>query len=427
MAEQVGKFLTELPELTTPIEDDLMYIVDDDTSKKITLKNLKSVVGGEDVTGTASGTVATFIDGGDDKPLKECEVSIEATQSGSGTPSPSNVRPIVGRSEVNINVEGRNRFEITMSSYTTSGVTATVADGYITLSGTASANITMNMRTNRINFSEIGDLYKLVDDGNFTFSANTIYLNIRYYDENGSAISNQALNSGKEMDLTIPSNAVTYMPMIIIRSGVTANGTIKPMLILKTDTETTFESYNGSITTISLGRTVYGGTLDVVRGVLKVTDKYFTYSSCTMYGQYQGHQLFYVDIPNYSTEPIANIGDGTSTAELTSNMFTKVSGTTMLDGEIRTQQQNTPTRFYFNWDSATTEAEMNDILAQDNLQVVAELATPQTYTLTPEEVSTILGYNNISADSGDVIAVYVRDLNITINDLINRVTALENE
>lgn len=364
MAEQTGKFLTELPELTTPIEDDLMYIVDDDTSKRITLKNLKSVVGGEDVTGTASGSVATFIDGGDDKPLKECEVSIEATQSGSGTPSPSNVRPIVGRSEVNVSVEGRNRFEITMSSYTTSGVTATVADGYITLSGTASANITMNMRTNRINVSEIGDLYKLVDDGNFTFSANTIYLNIRYYDENGSAISNQALNSGKEMDLTIPSNAATYMPMIIIRSGVTANGTIKPMLILKTDTETTFEPYNGSITTIPLGSTVYGGTLDVTRGVLKVTWGY---------------------IASYNGESLPS--------EWISDRDEYQAGTT-----------------------PTTGAE-----------VAYKLTTPQTITLTPTEVQTILGYNNISADSGEVSVVYVRDLNITINDLINRVTALENE
>lgn len=49
---------------------------------------------------TVSGSVVTFSDALPNSPLLACKASIEATQSGSGTPSPDNPRPINGFSEV---------------------------------------------------------------------------------------------------------------------------------------------------------------------------------------------------------------------------------------------------------------------------------------------------------------------------------------
>ena len=104
MAEQVGKFLTELPELETPTDGDLMYIVDDETtSKKVTMANLKRVLGGN-VTGTVEGASVSFSDGADGIPMEECEVTIVPIQTGSGTPSPSNIRPISGHTDVTVTV-----------------------------------------------------------------------------------------------------------------------------------------------------------------------------------------------------------------------------------------------------------------------------------------------------------------------------------
>lgn len=45
---------------------------------------------------TETGAVASFTDGADDVPVKDMTVAIEPVQSGSGDPSPSNVRPISG-------------------------------------------------------------------------------------------------------------------------------------------------------------------------------------------------------------------------------------------------------------------------------------------------------------------------------------------
>lgn len=55
--------------------------------------------------------------------------------------------------------------------------------------------------------------------------------------------------------------------------------------------------------------------------------------------------------------------------------------------------------------------------AVSGVKLVYPLATPTTYTLTPTEVSTLLGENNVWADSGDVEMTYRRDISIVINNL----------
>ena len=56
-------------------------------------------------TDTASGSVASFADGAN-VPVKSLIVNIDPVQSGSGDPSPDNVRPISGWSEVNVRHSG---------------------------------------------------------------------------------------------------------------------------------------------------------------------------------------------------------------------------------------------------------------------------------------------------------------------------------
>lgn len=53
------------------------------------------------VYGEASGSIAEF-DDGSNKPMSKCIVEIKAVQSGSGDPSPTNIRPISGFTEANI-------------------------------------------------------------------------------------------------------------------------------------------------------------------------------------------------------------------------------------------------------------------------------------------------------------------------------------
>jgi hypothetical protein len=59
-------------------------------------------------------------------------------------------------------------------------------------------------------------------------------------------------------------------------------------------------------------------------------------------------------------------------------------------------------------------------------QVVYPLTTPVTYQLTPTEVRSLLGVNNVWADCGDITELkYTRDLNLCLQDIIARIEALE--
>ena len=51
------------------------------------------------------------------------------------------------------------------------------------------------------------------------------------------------------------------------------------------------------------------------------------------------------------------------------------------------------------------------------VQLVYELATPQTYQLTPQEVKTLLGTNNVWTDIGNVSVTYVADTKLYIEKL----------
>ena len=64
--------------------------------------------------------------------------------------------------------------------------------------------------------------------------------------------------------------------------------------------------------------------------------------------------------------------------------------------------------------------------AMNGVQLVYELATPLTIQLTPTAVKSLLGQNNIWADTGDIDkAEYQRDATTTINDILARLEALE--
>ena len=59
---------------------------------------------------TASGDIASFPDGADGLPVKDLTVGIEPVQSGTGDPSPTNVRPISGWTGANVTRTGKNLF-----------------------------------------------------------------------------------------------------------------------------------------------------------------------------------------------------------------------------------------------------------------------------------------------------------------------------
>lgn len=421
MAEQVGKFLTELPELETPTDGDLMYIVDDETtSKKVTMANLKRVLGGN-VTGTVEGASVSFSDGADGIPMEECEVTIVPSQDLHGYS-----KPWAGGA-------GKNKLPNTGSTTVTpQGITFTVnSDGSITANGKATATASFRIVTTT-------DLYKLPAGSYIISGGKGANRAIGFKTVDGTTQYN---NSGDTSFTLSEETTWDYIFIRIANGEVLDNETFYPMIRTSgnddwepysnicpisghTDVTVTVASTSGGSgddTTVSLGRTVYGGTLDVTTGELKVTKRIITENDFTMMGGgASGGGLNYFQIP--STEPQAMSGEAISNM-LEQNQSGWSSTTPCFTTNTGSAPTIYPVRVYA---SSTDLATFKTDYA--GLQIVYTLATPQTFNLTPTQVETLLGQNYVSHDGGgNIKVVYIRDLDIVINDLIDRVTALENE
>lgn len=163
-----------------------------------------------------------------------CKVSWEPTQEGSGTPSPENIRPIKGRDSVSITHTGKNiipypyeRIKKVGDSYTESGITYTLLnDGAIHFAGIPKSAFGMTIARN--NLSRFG---KLVTSGKI------------FYDSNNNQTFIYPFKLGEKVSETV-------YPQIEV--GTTATSYEAPM--------------GHRITTLTLPRTIYGGTVDAVTG-----------------------------------------------------------------------------------------------------------------------------------------------------------------
>ena len=73
--------------------------------------------------------------------------------------------------------------------------------------------------------------------------------------------------------------------------------------------------------------------------------------------------------------------------------------------------------------SLTSESAINTYLVGNPVELVYELATPITYQLAPTQVTTLLGTNNIWADTGDTAVGYVADTKRYIDKKLGELVA----
>lgn len=326
---------------------------------------------------SASGAIASFPDGAKDFPVKSLEVDIEPKQSGSGTPAPDNVRPITGYDNVVVTRAGKNLFDM----YGKDGKNAISknvflkAGTYTTSASGISGNYATYVRRATTEGSITGEiLASKVNQGNFTFtlSSDTAIV-VHWYEPNDSS----ATLAGQTYQLEVGSSATTYSP------------------------------YTGSTYTIPLPSTVYGGTLNVTTGTLTV-DRAMVDLGTLTWGtgstSQTGKVRFRTDsikteiVKAESASVMGNI-ICSSYANTTANQsYTCVIGICVDNiGSVYVYDPNYS-------DAATFKTAMNGV------QLVYELATPTTVSLTPTEIKTLLGDNNIFSDSGDVAVVYSADI-----------------
>ena len=316
--------------------------------------------------------IATFT--GADAPLDSLKASIVGVQSGSGDPSPSNVRPITGWSSCEVTRTGKNLID-----------------------GSIEWKININNAGTIVTSTSYKGWFCKVNQGEkYTISQDST-----------SAIVYAFFTEKPEV------GSVSYEGQRVVVSGETTATFTAPIdgyICWRTDIltgdyhyqleagdqATTYEPYNGTNVLISFGQDVYGGVLNVSTGELTITyiciiiDKNtsITFNSSINGCVYQNSGF----VPSISPETIGNYISNRLKAHINSGI-SSMSNEFTVDGI---------SAIIFKVDGLTTLEAYKTWLETNNLQFVAPLATPQTIQLTPTQVRTIQGNNNVFVDCGEV-------------------------
>lgn len=342
---------------------------------------------------TASGSIANF-----ETPLQMpvfgLKADIVSVQSGSGTPSPSNPRSISGRTQVSVTKTGKN---LLGGSKLLANAQAHLPNG---VTDTENKTFTYSASETPVDGSSFAQ--------GMTFKTNTRYTliftikkstgtgaNIRVRYTDGNYINLSVSTTDKEV---IVYNTVANKTLQDIRkysgSGNTTLYYDECAVLEGVLTAEDFEVYKGETKTISLGQTVYGGTLDLLTGKL---------ISNVVIASYDGSEDWKT---NGSNGVWLDVKSGNYLEAICCNIFEALpngGSNTMSNNQLRLNASGT--NLLIKCPDAMTDDDFKTFLQTHPLQVAYRVASTEI-NLTPETFKTFVGTNNFYADCGDVEVKY---------------------
>ena len=329
----------------------------------------------------------------------------------------SNICPISGWDEVNVNrakvyqiCEPSDSTEITAN-----GVTMTyLGKGKYRVKGTLTTNEYTSLNLPIVPFTIYGgeDCYIKLNNSVGLGAVSIIFKN------NSSQVDSWGLypsnRSGSYVGMR--NKYTNNIAIEISSSGYGTNFDFTFKVEILSNSTANLSTYN-----ISFGSagTVYGGTLDVVSGVLTVDRVAFTMDGSV--GEFNATGNRFIVHPTNENIPkaISNFDGINCICDRFASITNRQGASTTLG-----VYANSNVLAICNYKESLSDYQT--WLSSNNVTIVYYIETPQTIQLTPTEVKSLLATNNVFADTGDILdATYVRNANITINDLIRRIEALE--
>lgn len=327
--------------------------------------------------------IASFSDGADEIPVRELQVAIEPVQSGTGDPSPTNVRPISGHTEVKVMRTGVNLWD-----------KANVENGYIDdTTGEVKATAP---------YKNTGFVKVLPNTQYYIKTEQTASAWGAWYDADKRYISGVTSYHTSPL-ITSPNNA-SYVRLTVASSGI---GNINTFGINYPSTATDYEPF-GQTYPISLGQTVYGGTLNVTTGVLTINMAEVDLGTLT-WSKYAPR--FYAQIATTDPDcPKAPANDSTYIANAICSQYSVTNRLRVesIKNSFSIHNAGATTYITVHDDSLTSGGSTAFKSAMSGVQLCYELATPTTVQLTAAEVETLFGQNNVWADTGNVVKLTYR-------------------
>lgn len=201
--------------------------------------------------------------------------SWEPVQEGSGDPSPDNIRPIKGRDSVKVERCGGNVIEFLRTNDSHESVKIAVdAEKNITLNGalTRGANIIIGMcrlhwvagKTYTMYVKKVGGSASLGSGDGITFAYSLFTQDYNRYFRGDTRSTN--LNAYIASDAALAETELVFMLQCWRANTVFNNFKFQIEVVPGTTAPTTYAPYTGQTATLTLPRTIYGGTVDAVTG-----------------------------------------------------------------------------------------------------------------------------------------------------------------
>ena len=340
---------------------------------------------------SASGAVASFSDGAN-LPLENLVVDIEPVQSGTGDPSPTNIRPISGRNGVKVTKCGKNLLDKSVFADYSNWLHPINTSGF----GTDDNNRGCFLPKLKANTS-----YTISFDWDTTFPT-YLYLCKVNSEGYGTLVAHLTTDiiKNKKLTFTLAEGERAYL-----RMGSTVNITFfntnfakfGNCMLEEGSTATQYEPYNGVDVSIDLGQTVYGATINPLTGMMTVDRAMVDLGTLnwTRINTQSPHWRFWAIVTGM-------LKDST----LMSNQYAQITPSAQWTGAIGIATQlisGTPAVMVTD-ERYETAADFKT--AMSGVQLVYELATPYEIQLTPHQIRSLYGNNAIFADTGNVALEY---------------------
>ena len=352
-------------------------------------------------------------------------------QAGSGDPSPDNIRPISGRTSVNLTRCGKNLLPPAVEkTIVNNGVTFTSdGQGRYTINGTATgANVTaMIDLAEPITIGEIAPYCHLL---NPVANPNISFSFIRPDGTQITWFTTSSVNRIRQIQ-ELAGETISKINLYLGKDKTADNFTLTPMFCID-DVPAVFAPYQGDTYSADFSQTVYGGTMDWTTGVLTVTHKYLEFEGTENWvmessGIWAGNNGNTFGIWLNGTE--LGISNDLITASSTYIPVRRNATDDWKDNCVAIAGGGASVNFI-----RTSYASVDDWIAYladqyaagTPVQIAYKLATPATIQLPPATVTALKGVNTLHTDADSVSVAYtasgweiVNDLS-EINDVSNR-------
>jgi hypothetical protein len=331
---------------------------------------------------TASGAIASF-DTILTKPLEECTSLITGYQEGSGTPSPSNVRPLHAFSSASLGVNTINQWDEQWEVGYINETTGQVQAGYKFISKNFIPCLP-NTQYRKLGTLGVAPAYYG-------------WLLFYYYDENHNFIGRDSQWTADGV-FTTPANC----HFMKFRSYSDCSSYGNDISINYPATDTSYHAFNGAVFTF--GQSIYQGSIDWLKGVVVGLWSGKVDMGLLNWGYNSSFQAFYISLPNMyipttgqeRLQGIANEVYPISTVDAISLMNDK--SCLRYNGYLWIKDSDYTDRDDFK----------NSLIGK---YAAYELATPIEIPLGGVNLLTQQGQNNIYCDTGDTSLVF-NDLDI---------------